>query len=86
MTQLPDFWKGIALHRIAAMMRSGGVLRLRDMVYDVTPAQAPQALEEWMAGAVSHRRRRRSWPSVRRLHLHPAVTTGTHDEHRSCRG
>lgn len=27
--QIPDFWKGIALTRIAGILRPGGVLRLR---------------------------------------------------------
>ena len=38
--QLPDFWKAMALHRIARMMRPGGVLRLRDLIYDFRPSQA----------------------------------------------
>lgn len=33
--QIPDFWKALALHRIARMLRPGGVLRLRDLIYDV---------------------------------------------------
>jgi ubiquinone/menaquinone biosynthesis C-methylase UbiE len=49
--QLPDFWKGLALHRIAGILRPGGVLRLHDLVYDFTPAEAPQVLEEWMSAA-----------------------------------
>lgn len=49
--QLPDFWKGVALHRIAEILRPGGVLRLRDLVYDFTPAEAPEALERWMSDA-----------------------------------
>ncbi len=50
--QLPDFWKGLALARIQAILRPGGVLRLHDLVYDFTPSEAPEALEAWMAGAV----------------------------------
>jgi ubiquinone/menaquinone biosynthesis C-methylase UbiE len=38
--QVPDFWKGIALRRIADMLRPGGVLRLRDLIYDFSPAEA----------------------------------------------
>ncbi len=49
--QLPDFWKGIALARIKALLRPGGVLRLHDLVYDFGPDEAPEALEAWMAGA-----------------------------------
>ena len=40
--QLPDFWKAVALDRIAAMMRPGGVLRLRDLIFDFRPAEAAQ--------------------------------------------
>ena len=50
--QLPDFWKGIALARIAAMMAPGGILRLRDLVYDFEPAEADQWIPAWFAGAV----------------------------------
>ena len=35
---LPDFWKAIALSRLAGMLRSGGVLRLWDVVYSFEPA------------------------------------------------
>jgi ubiquinone/menaquinone biosynthesis C-methylase UbiE len=51
--QIPDFWKGLALHRIASMLRSGGILMLRDLVYDFGPADAPAALDEWMAAAAT---------------------------------
>jgi SAM-dependent methyltransferase len=30
---LPDFWKAIALQRIARLLRPGGVLRLSDIIY-----------------------------------------------------
>jgi ubiquinone/menaquinone biosynthesis C-methylase UbiE len=51
--QLPDFWKGLALHRMASMLRPDGVLMLHDLVFDVTPAEAPEVLEDWMAGAAT---------------------------------
>jgi SAM-dependent methyltransferase len=51
--QLPDFWKGIALERIAALLRPGGVLRLRDLVFDFAPAEAEERIEAWMAGAAT---------------------------------
>ncbi|WP_093837871.1 class I SAM-dependent methyltransferase [Streptomyces aidingensis] len=51
--QLPDFWKAMALHRIAAMLRPGGVLRLRDLIFDFRPAEAPEVLRAWMAGAAA---------------------------------
>ena len=49
--QLPDFWKGVALARIAGSLRPGGVLRLHDLVYDCRPADAPALVEAWLAGA-----------------------------------
>jgi SAM-dependent methyltransferase len=51
--QLPDFWKAVALDRMAQMLRDGGILRLRDLVYDFAPADAGTAIERWLAGAAS---------------------------------
>ena len=45
---LPDFWKAIALTRIAGMLRPGGSLRLWDVVYRFEPADATRRLEAWM--------------------------------------
>lgn len=42
---LRDFWKAIALDRVRQMMRSGGVLRLRDVVYHFDPRLAGEHLE-----------------------------------------
>jgi SAM-dependent methyltransferase len=50
---LPDFWKSVALARIAAFLRPGGVLRLRDLVYDFDPAEAADVFETWFANAVA---------------------------------
>lgn len=50
---LPDFWKGIALARIAAVLRPGGVLFLRDLVYSFDPTEAGGAIEAWLAGAAA---------------------------------
>ena len=50
--QLPDFWKVLALDRVAAMLRPGGVLLLRDLVFDFAPEEALEVLEQWMDGAV----------------------------------
>jgi SAM-dependent methyltransferase len=49
--QLPDAFKALALHRIAGMLRPGGVLRLRDLVYDTTPDRLGEHLEGWFASA-----------------------------------
>jgi ubiquinone/menaquinone biosynthesis C-methylase UbiE len=51
--QLPDFWKAIALARIAAMLAPGGILRLHDLVFDFEPADAEERIETWFGGAVS---------------------------------
>ena len=51
--QLPDFWKGIALARVAAQLRPGGVFRLRDLVFDFEPVDAGARIDAWLAGAVS---------------------------------
>lgn len=50
---LPDFWKGLALARVAALLRPGGVLYLRDLVYAFDPAEAGGAIEAWLAGAAA---------------------------------
>jgi SAM-dependent methyltransferase len=49
--QLPDFWKALALDRIARLLRPGGVLRLRDLIYDFGPAEAGVVLGRWLDGA-----------------------------------
>jgi ubiquinone/menaquinone biosynthesis C-methylase UbiE len=49
--QLPDFWKGVALDRIAGMLRPGGVLRLRDLIYDFQPSQAEAVFQRWLDSA-----------------------------------
>jgi ubiquinone/menaquinone biosynthesis C-methylase UbiE len=48
---LPDFWKVIALGRIARMVRPGGVLRLHDLVYDFQPNDADRVFGKWFADA-----------------------------------
>jgi len=55
--QLPDFWKAIALDRIAGVLRPGGVLRLRDLAYDFEPGEAGDRIEAWLAGAVDDPKR-----------------------------
>jgi SAM-dependent methyltransferase len=51
--QLPDFWKAVALDRIARAMRSGGVLRLRDLIYDFRPSEAARIFQGWFDQAAS---------------------------------
>lgn len=50
---LPDFWKVVALERVAALLRPGGVLRLRDLVFACAPAELGRVVEAWLAGAVA---------------------------------
>jgi len=51
--QLPDFWKAVALDRIAHMMRPGGVLRLQDLIYDFGPAEAARVFRRWLGHAAT---------------------------------
>ena len=51
--QLPDFWKALALDRIARMLRPGGVLRLRDLVYDFRPAETEEVFRDWFGHAAA---------------------------------
>lgn len=49
--QLPDFWKAVALDRIATMLRPGGILRLHDLIYDFHPSQAAPIFRRWLDNA-----------------------------------
>ena len=51
--QVPDFWKVIALRRIADMLRPGGVLRLLDLIYDFAPDEADTVFSDWFAQAAA---------------------------------
>jgi ubiquinone/menaquinone biosynthesis C-methylase UbiE len=50
---LPDFWKTIALQRIADLLHPGGFLRLSDVVYSFDPVEAESRIEDWIAASVS---------------------------------
>lgn len=50
---LPDFWKGVALARIAALLRPGGIFYLRDLIFDFAPAEADAKIESWLAHAAA---------------------------------
>lgn len=51
--QIPDFWKAVALTRIAGFLRSGGVLRMHDLVYDCRPSDVGEIFGRWFAGAAT---------------------------------
>jgi ubiquinone/menaquinone biosynthesis C-methylase UbiE len=46
---LPDFWKALALQRMRRILRTGGVLRLWDVVYHFEPVEAEDRLNAWCA-------------------------------------
>lgn len=49
--QLPDFWKVLALDRIAALLEPGGVLRLHDLIFDCPPSEAEAVVDAWLEDA-----------------------------------
>ena len=73
---LPDFWKAIALVRIAAILKPGGVLLLRDLVYAFDPGEAEAAIESWLAGAAADARRGWTRPELE-THLREEYSTFT---------
>jgi ubiquinone/menaquinone biosynthesis C-methylase UbiE len=48
---LPDFWKAIALRRMGAMLKPGGLLRLRDLIFADSLDEVDRTIEAWLAGA-----------------------------------
>jgi hypothetical protein len=50
---LPDFWKALALQRMASFLKPGGILRLRDLIFSFDPADADRYIETWLAGAAA---------------------------------
>lgn len=48
---LPDFWKALALERVAAILRPGGVLRLRDLIFSCDPGETLNVIEAWIGNA-----------------------------------
>lgn len=48
-TDLPDFWKVMALGRVRAMLRPGGIFRLWDVAYGFNPEEADERIEAWCA-------------------------------------
>lgn len=50
---LPDFWKQVALVRLAGMLRPGGRLYLRDVAFSFPPAEYERAI----SGRIEHKPR-----------------------------
>lgn len=45
---LPDFWKMVAFQRMATMLKSGGLLYLRDTVFSFEPAEYRERIDAWI--------------------------------------
>jgi ubiquinone/menaquinone biosynthesis C-methylase UbiE len=52
---LPDFWKGIALARIAELLAPKGILRLRDLVFSFDLDEAQARIANWIDTAAVER-------------------------------
>lgn len=52
---LPDFWKGVALRRLAALLVPGGILRLRDLVFSFGLDEAEARIAAWIDAAAAER-------------------------------
>src|SRR5215813_7693566 len=48
---LPDFWKAVALTRIAEMLSAEGVLVVKDLVFSFDPDEGKAAFEYWFSSA-----------------------------------
>jgi ubiquinone/menaquinone biosynthesis C-methylase UbiE len=48
---LPDQWKALALWRIAACLKPGGVLYLRDLIFSFEPEAMQRCVEGWLSHA-----------------------------------
>jgi SAM-dependent methyltransferase len=52
---VPDFWKGIALSRIATLLAPGGILQLRDLVFSFDLSDAEAGVERWLQSSAADR-------------------------------
>jgi len=50
---LPDFWKVQALQRVADVLRPGGVLFIRDLMFSFEPSEADRIIEAWIGNRPS---------------------------------
>src|SRR6266571_1235725 len=49
--RLPDFWKALALRRIATLLKPGGILRLRDLIFSFQLDDTNRIVERWLNAA-----------------------------------
>jgi ubiquinone/menaquinone biosynthesis C-methylase UbiE len=52
---LPDFWKAVALERMAALLAPGGILQLRDLVFSFEIAEIEAGIAAWLQSAAETR-------------------------------
>jgi hypothetical protein len=71
---LPDFWKAVALDRVAALMEPGAVLLPRDLVFSFDPPEARHAIDEWLSRAPRDPERGCTRPELER-HLEEEYST-----------
>jgi len=50
---LPDFWKGIALSRTAALLAPGGTFQLRDLAFSFRLSDAAEGVERWLQSSAA---------------------------------
>jgi hypothetical protein len=43
----------MALSRLSGLLRPGGIIHIRDLVFDFEPNDAPAKLEDWFSGAAA---------------------------------
>ena len=51
---LPDFWKAMAIVRMADTLKPGGRLYLKDVVFSCAPAAIPDVAERWVSWLTGH--------------------------------
>jgi Methyltransferase domain len=52
---LPDFWKGVALTRLAGLLPREGILQLRDLVFSFDLSQAETGIANWLQTCAADR-------------------------------
>jgi SAM-dependent methyltransferase len=52
---LPDFWKGIAITRMAALLAPGGILQLRDLVFSFDLPDVQSGIARWLETSAADR-------------------------------
>jgi len=74
---LPDFWKGIALNRIAALLAPGGTLQLRDLVFSFDLSDVRAGVERWLQSSAADRPEDGWTRAELELHLRDEYSTFT---------